>query len=160
LIGGTSPEVIKFLPEGSDVSVFPPSYGTAPQAAGNDMIILRLADVLLMHAEAIIGTGAQTSSTAAIDSYMAVRTRAGFDPVADRPGTLTKDDLLMERRVELAFENHRFYDLVRFGVADAVLGAHAAAEGYVAYNTRKLLLPIPSREINLSRGLLSQNPGY
>jgi len=159
-IGGTSHEVIKFLPEGSDVSIFPPTYGPSPQSAGNDMIILRLADVLLMHAEAIIGNSNQTSSTEAIDSYMAVRTRAGFDPVADRPGTLTKDVLLAERRVELAFENHRFYDLVRFGVADAVLGAHAADQGYVAYNTRKLLLPIPSREINLSRGILTQNPGY
>ena len=91
---------------------------------------------------------------------MQVRARAGFDLVADRPAVLTRDALLLERRVELAFENHRFFDLVRFGVAAAVLSAHASAMGYGSYNARMLLLPIPSREINLSEGLLTQNPGY
>ena len=45
------------------------------------------------------------------------------------------------------------------GVADAVLTAHADELGYV-YSSRALLLPIPAREINLSDGLLTQNPGY
>ena len=71
---------------------------------------------------------------------------------------MTKDDLLLERRVELAFENHRFFDLKRLGKAHDVLGAHAALKGYTSYNIRRLLLPIPSREINLSDGLLIQNP--
>lgn len=153
-------EVAKYLPEGSDVSVFPPTYGQSPGNAGNDVIVLRYADVLLMHAEAILAGGAQTSDGSAIESYMQVRARAGFDPVEDRPTTLTKEALLVERRVELAFENQRFFDLLRFGVADAVLSAHAAENGYTDYNPRKLLLPIPSREINLSGGLLTQNPGY
>jgi len=157
---GEKHEVTKFLPEGSDVSVFPPTYGPSPGNAGNDMIVLRYADVLLLHAEAIMAGGVQTSSGAAIDSYMAVRVRAGFDPVSDRPGILRADDLLVERRVELAFENHRFFDLLRFGVADAVLSVHASNNGFNDYDARKLLLPIPSREINLSRGLLTQNPGY
>ena len=91
---------------------------------------------------------------------MEVRERAGFDPNADRPASLTKDALLVERRVELAFENQRFFDLLRFQVADAVLSAHASENGFTDYDARKLLLPIPSREINLSRGLLTQNPGY
>ena len=153
-------EVTKFLPEGSDVSVFPPTYGSSPRDAGNDAIILRYADVLLMHAEAILAGRPETSDGAAISSYMEVRTRAGFDPAADRPSILTKEALLAERRVELAFENQRFYDLLRFGVADAVLSAHATEMGYTSYDTRKLFLPIPAREINLSGGLLTQNPGY
>ena len=153
-------EVTKYLPEGSDVSVFPPTYGQSPGNAGNDVIVLRYADVLLMHAEAILAGGEQTSDGSAIESYMKVRERAGFDPVDDRPSALTKEALLVERRVELAFENQRFFDLLRFGVADAVLSAHAADNGYTDYNTRKLLLPIPSREINLSGGLLTQNAGY
>lgn len=153
-------EVTKFLPEGSDVSVFPPTYGQSPGNAGNDVIVLRYADVLLMHAEAILAGGDQTSDGSAIASYMEVRTRAGFDPVDDRPNALTKEALLVERRVELAFENQRFFDLMRFGVADAVLSAHAAENGYTDYNPRKLLLPIPAREINLSGGLLTQNAGY
>ncbi len=157
---GTSNEVAKFLPEGTDLTTNPPSYGINARNAGNDWIILRYADVLLMYAEAIIGDNNATSDAAAVDAYVAVRTRAGFDPVADRPATLTKEALLVERRVELAFENQRFFDLIRFGVADEVLSAHAADMGYGAYDARKLLLPIPAREINLSDGQLVQNPGY
>lgn len=156
----TYTEVTKFLPEGSDVSVFPPTYGQSPGNAGNDVIVLRYADVLLMHAEAILAGGGQTSDGSAIESFMQVKARAGFDPVDDRPTSLTKEVLLAERRVELAFENQRFYDLLRFGLADPILSAHAADNGYTDYNARKLLLPIPAREINLSGGLLTQNPGY
>ncbi|APY00963.1 RagB/SusD family nutrient uptake outer membrane protein [Lacinutrix venerupis] len=152
-------EVAKFLPEGSDVTVNPPTYGTNPRDAGNDYIALRYADVLLMHAEAILAGAAETSNGPAIDSYMEVRVRAGFDPVADRPTVLTKEALLAERRVEFAFENQRWFDLIRFNVANSVLGAHATEMGYV-FTSRSLLLPIPSREINLSGGLLTQNPGY
>ncbi len=151
-------EVVKFLPDGSDISdPNLPTYGESPSYAGNDWIILRYADVLLMHAEAIMA-GGNTSDASAIDSYMEVRVRAGFDAVADRPTVLTTDALLLERRVELAFENHRFFDLLRFGVAHEVLGAHAEEMGYTSYNIRRLLLPIPSREINLSEGILTQNP--
>lgn len=73
--------------------------------------------------------------------------------------TLTKQMLLDERRVELAFENHRFYDLIRFGEAENVLGAFAASKGYT-FGPTDLLLPIPQREINVSGGALVQNPGY
>lgn len=151
-------EVAKFLPEGYDISDTDlPTYGGGPSNAGNDWIILRYSDVLLMHVEAIM-QGGDTADGSAIDSYMKVRVRAGFDATADRPSVLTKDDLLLERRVELAFENHRFFDLKRLGKAHDVLGAHAALKGYTSYNIRRLLLPIPSREINLSDGLLIQNP--
>lgn len=151
-------EVIKFLPAGSDISnILNPSYGSSPADAGNDWIVLRYSDVLLMHAEALMA-GGDTTNNSAIDSYMQVRVRAGFDATTDRPSVLTKSDLLLERRVELAFENHRFFDLLRLGVAHEVLGNHATAKGYSSYNIRRLLLPIPAREINLSDGLLTQNP--
>lgn len=151
-------EVIKFLPFGSDISNRNlPTYGEQPGNAGNDWIILRYSDILLMHAEAIM-QGGDTSDNSAIDSFMEVKVRAGFDPILDRPTVLTVNTLLVERRVELAFENHRFFDLVRLGVADEVLGAHSTLKGYTSYNIRRLLLPIPAREINLSDGLLTQNP--
>ena len=73
-------------------------------------------------------------------------------------GTTLTENIYQERRVELAFENHRFFDLLRLGVANDVLGSHASAKGYTSYNARRLLLPIPAREINLSDGLLTQNP--
>lgn len=157
---GTSNEVAKFLPAGTDLTATPPTYGDNARDAGNDWIVLRYADVLLMHVEAVMGESSTTSDGDAIDSFMEVKVRAGYDAVTDRPSAVSKDDLLAERRVELAFENQRFYDLVRFGVADAVLSAHASDNGFGAYNERKLLLPIPAREINLSDGLLTQNPGY
>jgi hypothetical protein len=156
ILGQDDNEVIKYLPEGSDITTSPPTYGGNARNAGNDYIVLRYADVLLMHVEAIMAGGAQTSNSNALSSFQEVRNRAGL---TDLVSSISKSDLLTERRVELAFENQRWFDLLRFGVADAVLSAHAADRGYV-FTGRDLLLPIPAREINLSSGLLTQNPGY
>jgi len=85
-----------------------------------------------------------------------VRDRAGL---TDAVTTISKEDLLDERRVELAFENQRMFDLIRFGVATQVLGDFAADNGYT-FSATDLLLPIPQAEIGLSNGMLEQNPGY
>jgi hypothetical protein len=159
LFGGTSFEVIKFLPEGSDITVSPPDYGISPRDAGNDYIALRYADVLLMHVEAAIGDGTSTTDAGALASFQKIRDRAFPDTAPNSVSSVSKSELLVERRVELAFENQRWFDLLRFGVADAVLSAHAADMGYL-FSSRDLLLPIPAREINLSGGVLTQNPGY
>ena len=155
-LGPDDNEVIKYLPEGSDITISPPDYGPNPRDSGNDYIALRYADILLLHVEATIGAGNQTSEASALSSFQQVRNRAGLTDVVTN---VTKSDLLKERRVELAFENQRWFDLLRFGMADAVLSAHAADRDY-AFSPRDLLLPIPAREINLSGGLLTQNPGY
>ena len=127
---------------------------------GNDWIVLRLADVYLMHAEAIMAGGTSTNDLDAIASYNAIRNRVGLSTLPlDGSATLTRDMLLKERRIELAFENHRLYDLVRFGVAESVLSAFAVSEGY-NFAATDLLLPIPQREIDTSFGILTQNPGY
>ena len=153
----TQHQVVKYLPNGDeDLGIAPVSSN--PILAGNDWIVLRYADVLLMHVEAIIGAGngQNTVDPAALASYQAVRDRAGLtDPV----DSVTKQELLDERRAELAFENQRFFDLIRFGVANDVLSAYSADNGYDFTGT-DLLLPIPQREINLSNGALVQNPGY
>lgn len=156
---GSSIEVIKFLPEGSDITVSPPTYGENARNAGNDYIALRYADILLMHVEATIGTGTSTSDIGALQSFQQIRDRAFPDTAPNAISSISKDELLLERRVELAFENQRWFDLLRFDVANDVLGAHAVEMGYV-YSPRDLLLPIPAREINLSDGLLTQNDGY
>ena len=150
-------QVVKYLPDG-DANLGIPAVSNDPTSAGNDLIVLRYADVLLMHVEAIMNLGSGTSTTdpAALASFQTVRDRAGLtDPVA----AVTKEELLDERRAELAFENHRFFDLVRFGVANDVLSQYSADNGY-SFSGTDLLLPIPQREINLSNGLLTQNPGY
>ncbi|RKQ50210.1 putative outer membrane starch-binding protein [Roseivirga pacifica] len=151
----TEYQVVKYLPDG-DESLGIPATSTDPTLAGNDWIVIRYADVLLMHVEAIMAGANETSSGSAISSFQQVRSRAGITtPVA----TITKEDLLNERRVELAFENHRWFDLVRLGVARDVLSAFSAANNY-SFSDTDLLLPIPQAEINLSKGLLTQNPGY
>jgi len=110
-----------------------------------------------MHVEAIMAGSSSTNVQAALDSFEEVRLRAGL--LADDDGNITKQELLDERRVELAYENHRLFDLVRFGEAQNVLSAFSTANGY-NFNSSDLLLPIPQREINLSNGVLTQNPGY
>jgi starch-binding outer membrane protein, SusD/RagB family len=127
---------------------------------GNDWIVLRFADVLLMHSESILAGANATSDLEAIKSYNKIRVRAGLSVLpTDGSGSLTSQMLLDERRVELAFENHRFYDLIRFGVAESVLGAFATAEGFT-FTPSDLLLPIPQREVDTSFGSITQNPGY
>lgn len=149
-------QVVKYLPDG-DSNLGIEATSSDARRAGNDWIEIRYADVLLMHAEATIGAGNGLSTTdpLSLGAFNAVRDRAGLDPV----NSISKEELLIERRAELAFENQRFFDLARFGVMNDVLGEFAAENGAVFTGT-DALLPIPTREINLSNGVLTQNPGY
>ncbi|MDT7831465.1 RagB/SusD family nutrient uptake outer membrane protein [Flavobacteriaceae bacterium S356] len=148
-------QVVKYLPNG-DVSLGIPVTSPDPTSAGNDWIVLRYADVLLMHVEAIMAGGPSTTSSNALASFQMVRDRAGLTTAVT---SITKEELLEERRVELAFENQRFFDLVRFGMAQDILSAFSTANN-LGYSATDLLLPIPQVEIGLSNGLLTQNPGY
>lgn len=151
----TQHQVVKYLPNGDEDLGIAPTSGN-PLLAGNDWIMLRYSDVLLMYVEAVLAGGDLTSDGGAIAAFKQVRDRAGITtPIVN----ISKQELLDERRVELAFENQRFYDLIRFGVAQEVLGAFSDANG-LGFSATDLLLPIPQREIGLSKGLLSQNPGY
>lgn len=145
----------KFLPI-IDENVGVTSAPANPRIAGNDWIVTRYADVLLLHVEAIMAGGLETSAPAAIESFTKVRERAGImDPIVN----VSKQALMDERRVELAFENHRFLDLKRFGVAQEVLSAFSDANDH-DFQATDLLLPIPGPEISISQNLLRQNPGY
>ncbi|MGB1384521.1 MAG: RagB/SusD family nutrient uptake outer membrane protein [Flavobacteriales bacterium] len=121
-----------------------------PNGGSNDRVI-RLADVLLMHAEACNQLG---DDEAAKVSLKMVRDRAAvpWSAVADLTGDALLEAIYHERRVELGLEGHRFYDLVRQGRASEVL------EGFVPGKSE--LFPIPTAEITLSNGQLTQNPGY
>ncbi len=148
-------QVVKYLPEG-DVSLGIPVTSPDPTSAGNDWIVLRYADVVLMHVESILAGGASTTSSNALASFQLIRDRAGLTtPVT----SITKEELLEERRVELAFENQRMFDLMRFGLAQDILSTFSTANG-LGFSASDLLLPIPQREIGISNGLLTQNPGY
>lgn len=71
--------------------------------------LLRLADVYLIYAEAILGNNGSTSDAEALKFFNKVRVRAGVDPVA----SINIDDILKERRIEFAFEGQYWLDLVR-----------------------------------------------
>ncbi len=96
-------------------------------------------------------------SAAAFNALNRVRNRAGLPSLesTDLPTQAAfRTALLQERRVELAFENHRWFDLLRFGVAQPLLMAkNYKIEPY------QLLFPIPQRERDLNPDLV-QNTGY
>lgn len=71
--------------------------------------ILRLADVYLVYAEAVLGNNASTTDAEALKFFNKVRTRAGVDPAP----LITSDTLFRERRIELAYESQFWFDLVR-----------------------------------------------
>jgi len=132
-------------------------YRDAPASPNNsedNLIVLRYADVLLMLAEAINeASGGPTDE--AYEAVDEVRRRAGVNPW-DRNLAYEgfKDQLLAERRRELAFENHRWFDLKRFGKAIEIL----SAKGY-NIQAHHLLFPIPRIEVELNQ-YIDQNPGY
>ncbi|MEI6677955.1 MAG: RagB/SusD family nutrient uptake outer membrane protein [Mariniphaga sp.] len=129
----------KFLPRTSDVST-----GSGDQVLNykQDTYVIRLADTYLMEAEALGATGARAQ--ALLD---AVRTRVGLPSV---PVSIAA--IKAERRLELAGEGHRFFDLVRWNDAVAKLGSR----GFVAGKNE--VFPIPFRELQGTK--LVQNQGY
>lgn len=86
-------------------------------ASGLATHLLRFSDVLLIYAEAKMGTARQTTDADAIEAFNRVRRRAGVDE--DTDGTLTWEEVWKERRLELAFEGDRWYDFVRRSYYDA-----------------------------------------
>jgi hypothetical protein len=126
---------------------------TAETFNGNDwesnknIRVLRYAEVLLMNAEACIEVGGDAATP-----LNRVRLRAGL---GNAPA-VNKAAVWKERRVELAFEHDRYFDLVRQGRAGVVLRAH----GKNFVDGKHELFPIPQAQIDLSGGLLIQNPGY
>jgi hypothetical protein len=143
---------------------------------------IRYADVLLFKAEALIQMGQVDPGVSIINQ---IRTRAAqstqrqLDAGAENvfnmgtyPMGMSQPDalkaLIFERRLEFGMEGPRFFDLVRWGIAEPVLNAYLAEE-----RTRKDFLanavftagrdeyyPIPQREIDFTGGLYEQNPGY
>ncbi|GAB1451069.1 RagB/SusD family nutrient uptake outer membrane protein [Draconibacterium sp.] len=132
-------------------------FGRPAEGHGQWMNIrlIRYADVVLMHAEAACESGNMTD---AIDKLEMVRARArgGNSAVLPKIITTNKEELRakihQERRIELAMEWERFYDLVRWDEAKAVIPNFVVG--------KHELFPIPQTEIDKSDGVITQNPGY
>ncbi len=143
-----------------DTSYYSRKFTDVPSINFNsdrNFIVLRYADVLLMLAEAI-NEGGYAAGGAPFDYLNQVRTRAGlpaYDAATLGDQTSFRNAVLEERRLELALENHRWFDLVRTGTAINTM----AQQGFTIAN-HQLLYPIPQNEININPTGLTQNPGY
>lgn len=121
--------------------------------------ILRYADVLLIAAEAMNENGKPAQ---ALTQLNAVRKRARGKINTILPDVTLTDKIQLreaiwhERRVELGLEQHRWFELLRTGQAEAALKKH----GKSFVKNKHELLPIPQTEIDLSSGTLTQNVGY
>ena len=147
-------------------------------------IFFRYADVLLMYAEACQATGDEGNARTALNR---VRTRVNLPDVTSS-GNALRDAIRLERRLELAFEQCRLYDIRRWkgDSGKSVMAELFGPDGsFVKYNTgsdadmyeknnqgepsdkgtrfsesRDLLWPIPQYEIQHSNGAIEQNPGF
>lgn len=126
-----------------------------PQTGGpdHDWIELRLADVMLLYAEALNEGGSSAAEVLAI--LDPIRARAGvanLDPAVLSTQALVRQAIQDERRLELAFEGQRWFDLVRTGTVEAEMGETINSNYYV--------FPIPVSEVLASFGAITQNAGY
>jgi hypothetical protein len=114
--------------------------------------VIRYADVLLMYAEALNENGKTTQALVYLNQ---IRTRAGVSTYSGLNPSDTRDAIYLERRLELSFEGHRWFDLVRTGRALSVMGT----KGMKDYMT---VFPIPISQVQLMNDntLFPQNPGY
>jgi starch-binding outer membrane protein, SusD/RagB family len=177
----------KFTYYKSDVGSLQDNSSWTPGYSALNFPIIRYADVLLMAAEAEVEVG---SLTKALEYTNMVRKRAanpaGFVTkagapaakyvIAEYPATTfaskesARTAVRFERRLELGDEGHRFFDLVRWGVAAPTLNAYLAYEGTKLPTTlggatftanQDEYLPIPQAQIDLQgKDVLKQNPGY
>lgn len=131
------------------------------KTVGNDQILLRYADVLLMYAEALNEIQYDASEGSLALKYLnAVRQRAGISNLtAKQLPTQEKfrKGILVERQREFPYEGQRWFDLVRMGFAKSVM-----AENGIEIKDYQLLFPIPQQEIEKvgDKSILWQNPGY
>ncbi|MCD8313954.1 MAG: RagB/SusD family nutrient uptake outer membrane protein [Bacteroidales bacterium] len=170
-------------------TMFDPVTRTYPEAIDNDMrspinyTVIRLADVYLMYAEACLDCGDAGTAKTYLEMVRA-RARGSEDILPAFPNYSVPDytagyalhqlsdtdsDLEMairhERRVELAMEGHRWFDICRWGIAKEVMDAYKATETEEARSAmnefvkgKHELFPIPDEEVRL--GQIEQNPGY
>ncbi|WP_353718108.1 RagB/SusD family nutrient uptake outer membrane protein [Dyadobacter sp. 676] len=201
LPGASYPEITQTIPGGSQKLVYPftgtdnnfiaiKKYITgkavdvggqaAQQNYGHDTYMMRLAEMYLVYAEAVLGNNASTADAKALQYFNQVHTRAGLSPVT---GSLTFDQIFKERIVEFAMEGMAWYDLVSLHYynptkAYAILNAQdrgffftkpdrfpdptswtftktawATAERKIDANSGNFLLPIPSAELSQAPNL-------
>jgi hypothetical protein len=104
----------------------------------------------LIRAEANNRLNTSVGATPLVD-INTIRNRAGLDPLS----SVTLDDILKERKIELAFEGFELHDIKRLGVSTGFF----TGGGGLPYNSPKLIFPIPKRD-RIVNANLTQNEGY
>lgn len=137
--------------------------------SGDHFYLLRLADIILLKAEALNALG---NTAEAIHTVNLIRKRAKLPNIATTSSDQLKSILLNERRLELAFEGQRWDDLNRYGVTVKTMNGlnemkFTCNDGTISkpnpvtynFNQNSILLPIPLLEMQANPSL-TQNPGY
>ena len=155
------------------VESIPPSGSSVKPE--NPWIFFRLAEFYLNYAEIMYELGNEEQAREYVNKVRA-RQSVNMPPVT-ASGEKLRDKIRNERRVELAFEGHRFFDVRRWCIADETenrdllaMNIQKQADGTKTYEVTMLLkrsfleqhklVPIPRTEIDKSEGSLVQNPGY
>ncbi|MGV3530433.1 MAG: RagB/SusD family nutrient uptake outer membrane protein [Flavisolibacter sp.] len=112
--------------------------------------VMRYAEVLLMNAEAANETGNQTLAKQSLNK---VRSRVNLPDVTTNDQAALRLAIWHERRWELAMEFDRYFDVIRQGRAADIFGP-------LGWSSKNEVWPIPQNEIDISSGVLTQNPGY
>lgn len=157
------PHISKYTAMAGDL----PQANTSGRDSHSNYQLMRFAEVLLIAAEAAVEIGRASEA----DQYInMIRERARNGDGTGEPSTVPADisgatvaDVLEERRLELAFEQKRWYDIVRRQMGDQVFGSNGFETEFQGTRNfdaaRDYLLPIPPLEIS-NNPSLTQNPGY
>lgn len=118
----------------------------------NNYKVVRLSEMYLIAAEALLRGATQTGTKAAVDYYNDLRSKRieGYTVAA----AVTLDDILAERRIEFFCEGHRLFDMMRFHKS---ITSQVTNQTY-EYTSPLLQIEIPQREIDIAQGALVQNP--
>lgn len=152
-----------FIDDSGEFVAFPPAtsqsytkkFLTATPAQDDSDVnwkVIRYADVLLMYAEALNENG---KTNEALTYLNMIRTRAGVPTYSGRTKDETRELIYTERRLELCFEGHRWFDLVRYGRAHETL-AHKGMKPFMT------IFPVPLTQIQVvnNPSVFAQNEGY
>lgn len=132
-----------------EVNTVPGNHAPNQQADFNNERWFRFAELKLLYAEALIrGSGDLSVARTQIDD---IRTRAGLGATPAADGDLL-NAMIQEKRVELALEPHRWFDIVRWDLGPTIFGS--------AWEDRFSVFPFPQSEVDRSGGMLNQNSGY
>ncbi|MGI4834054.1 MAG: RagB/SusD family nutrient uptake outer membrane protein [Janthinobacterium lividum] len=119
--------------------------------------IVRYAEVVLTIAEAAAQTGDLITATTNLNI---IRKRAGLANSTATTAAALTTDILLQRRLELAYEGHYWIDLRRTNTVQSTLGTGSTTAPNAWDQAFRNLFPLPLRDINLAPGILTQNPGF